>query len=258
MAIQSASAALSVVSTILPVTGFINYKQGILDSASGYIKPMSNSRWSSLSGRTWSSWSNFTLTPLPIIWTSDLIDNGEIRYFTLNLKCEADNAVSYVIHTSETGEFTGEEIEYTLNEGDEDIPAFYGRYFYVTVRTEANELRRLSIESSNKTIEIFLQDINTSTLSGTTSERVLSLPRTVSSIAEMAIHPKAANSYAVNLYVSDTPTSQVLIPVVKSKTSTAPSFCLYGIDNDPRDGIVDISIKAYPRQALIGGSLYVL
>jgi hypothetical protein len=61
----------------------------------------------------------------------------------------------------------------------------------------------------------------------------------------------------VNLYVSDTATSQVLIPVVKSKGAT-PTFALYGIDNDARDGVVDISIKALPRQALIGGSLYVL
>lgn len=258
MAIKDASAALSVVSTILPITGFINYKQGILDSATGYIKPMSNSRWGSLSGRSWNSWTNFTLTPLPIVWTSDMIDNGEVRYFTLNLKCEADAPVTFVIHTSESGLFLGEEVEHILTEGDTDIPAFYGQYFYVTVRSEANELRRLAIESSNKTVEIFLQDVDTSTLGGTVSNRVLTLPRTVSSISEMAIHPKAATSYAVNLYVSDTPTSEVLIPVVKSKNGSSPSFAMYGIDNDPRDGIVDISIKALPRQALIGGSLYVL
>lgn len=257
MAIQSASAALSAVSTMLPVTGFINYKQGILDSVTGYIKPMSNSRWGSLSGTTWQSWSNFTLTPLPIIWTSDLVDNGEVRYFTLNLKCETDALVTYVIHSSNTGEFTGEEREYVLTEGDTNIGAFYGRYFYVTVRSQARELRTLTIESSNKTVEIFLQDVDTSTLGGTVSNRQITLPRGVSGVSEIAVHPKAATSYPVNLYVSDTATSEVLIPVIKSKSET-PSFVMYGIDNDPRDGIVDISIKALPRQALINGSLYVL
>ena len=257
MAIQSASAALTVTATILPITGFINYKQGVLDSATGYIKPMSNSRWGSLSNKTWSSWSNFTLTPLPIVWTSDLVDNGEVRYFTLNLKCEADAPVTYVIHASNTGEFTGEEREYVLTEGDTNIDAFYGRYFYVTVRSDARELRRLSIESSNKTVEIFLQDVDTSTLGGTVSNRQVTIDRGISGVLEMAVHPKAATSYAVNLYVSDTATSEVLIPVIKSKSAT-PSFVMYGIDNDPRDGIVDITIKALPRQALINGSLYVL
>ena len=67
-----------------------------------------------------------------------------------------------------------------------------------------------------------------------------------------------ANNYAVNLYVSDTPTSKILIPVINSKSSSNPSFALYGIDNDPRDGIVDIKITALPRQAMFNGNLVVL
>jgi hypothetical protein len=58
--------------------------------------------------------------------------------------------------------------------------------------------------------------------------------------------------------VSDTANSEILIPVVKSKSSSAPSFALYGIDNDPRDGVVDITITALPRQAMFGGNLVVL
>jgi hypothetical protein len=58
--------------------------------------------------------------------------------------------------------------------------------------------------------------------------------------------------------VSDTATSEILIPVIKSKNTTTPTFALYGIDNDPRDGVVDITVTALPRQAMFRGNLVVL
>lgn len=84
------------------------------------------------------------------------------------------------------------------------------------------------------------------------------MPRSVSTIYDMNIECKAATSYAVNLYVSDTATSEVLIPVVKSKSATAPAIALYGIDNDPRDGVVDITITALPRMVMTGGNVIVI
>jgi hypothetical protein len=80
----------------------------------------------------------------------------------------------------------------------------------------------------------------------------------VSLIKDIVIQPKAAVSYPVNLYVSDTATSVVVIPVVTSKSPTAPTFALYGIDNDPRDSIVDITVTALPRQVFLAGNLVVL
>jgi hypothetical protein len=46
--------------------------------------------------------------------------------------------------------------------------------------------------------------------------------------------------------------------VVKSKSAAAPSFVLYGIDNDPRDGVVDVTLTTLPRQAMTGGNLLVV
>jgi hypothetical protein len=80
----------------------------------------------------------------------------------------------------------------------------------------------------------------------------------------------------VDLYVSNTATSVLLTPIVISKTAggtymasgyyvddyfvnaTGASFALYGIDNQPRDGIVDISLKGLPRQVMAGGNLLVI
>jgi hypothetical protein len=257
MAIQSASASLTAVTSIFPQTGFIDIKQGQFDPVSGYIKAINDSRWGARTGTTWSTWTNFNDNPLPIIWTMDEIDLGEVRRFTLSIQADFDGTIGYTIWTSDTGAFAGEETETVLVEGDQEIDAFSGRYVRVVARVTGREIRRISMEANNSTVEIFLQDVNTSTLGGTVNERQVAITRGISGVLEMAIHPKAATSYPVNLYVSDTATSQVLIPVVKSKGAT-PTFALYGIDNDARNGIVDISIKALPRQALIGGSLYVL
>jgi len=49
-----------------------------------------------------------------------------------------------------------------------------------------------------------------------------------------------------------------LIPVIESKSNTTPTFALYGIDNDPRDGIVDIQITAMRQMVMFEGNIVVL
>jgi hypothetical protein len=258
MATQNAAAALSSTVEFVAITGFIDYKQGLLDPTTVTIKPISNSRWGSLTGTTWGEFTNYRTASFPIKWTGPLNDNGDVRYFTLKITAEFQGSISYIVTTSETGAFTGEEDLYVIEEGNTNIPVFYGRYFYVTAIVVGNELIRFSCEASNKVVEYRYSNVNTSTLGGTTAIRTFTLPRPFSGMAEIAIHPQAAAVYAVNLYVSATATSQALIPVIHSKNGTAPTFTLYGIDNDPRDGVVDITIKAYPRQAMAGGSVYVI
>jgi len=94
-------------------------------------------------------------------------------------------------------------------------------------------------------------------LAGTNTARQITLPETLSAITDIYIQPKAAASYTPNLYVSATATSEVVIPVVKSKTST-PTFALYGIDNEPRDAVVDIMVTGIPRMVMEGNNLFVI
>lgn len=256
MAIKTAEAALIVEATVRAITGFVNWAWGELDPNTGTIKPLSDGHWSQLSGSSWSSFRSFNINPRPIIWTSPVVDNQLVRYFTINIAAEYQGTISYLIHVSETGVFNGEETEYLIEEGNLNIPVFYGRYFHVTARVTGSELARMSIESSSKTYTIQINDVDSSTLDGTNTNRIIPLARPVSAIGDIKIAVKAAPSYPVNLYVSDTATSEVLIPVIKSKSNTTPSFALYGIDNDPRDGIVDITITAYPRQVIADGNIF--
>ena len=258
MPIKTANAALTTSFTLDPVIGFRPYAQGILDAQTGSIKPTGTGTWSRLTGRTWSTWNNFQLTQNQIRWTSNLVDVGEVKYFNINISADFDGSLYYIVHVSETGAFAGEESEYLIQDGDLDVDAFYGRYVYVTAFVTGKEFRSMIITTSSEFNSITLSDVNTSTLAGSVSARQLSITQPVSAIIDIQIQPKAATTYNVNLYVSDTATSRVLIPVVLSKTLPTPQIVMYGIDNDARDGVVDITLKTLPRQAMTGGNLVVL
>jgi hypothetical protein len=254
----TATATLTTSFQLDPVIGFRPYAQGILDAQTGSIKPTGSGTWGQLTGRTWNTWNNFQLLQNQIRWTSNLVDVGEIKYFNININADFDGSLYYIVHTSETGAFTGEESEYLIQDGDLDVDAFYGRYVYVTAFVTGKEFRSMIITTSSEFNSITLSDVNTSTLGGSVSARQLSITQPVSAIIDIQIQPKAATAYNVNLYVSDTATSRVLIPVVLSKTLPTPQIVMYGIDNDARDGVVDITLKTLPRQAMSGGNLVVL
>lgn len=258
MPIKTADAALTTAFNMVPITGFIPYSQGIIDAESGTVKALGQSSWSSLSGSNWSTFTNYIQTYDKLRWTAPRIDLGASQYFTLNIEAEFTGTLDYLIHVSETGLFQGEETEYYIEDGNYSVPGFYGRYIYVTAVLTGTELQKILITANTDVKEYRIVNVDSSTLSGSISNRVIALPTPVSIIKDIHIQPKAATTYNVNLYVSDTATSEVLIPVVKSKSSSSPSFALYGIDNDPRNGIVDITITALPRQAMFGGNLVVL
>jgi hypothetical protein len=276
MATKTFEAALSFTSSITPITGFVPFEQGILDPVSGTIKAIGRGRWGSLSGSSWTRFTSYVNTFEKIKWTSTRIDTGEIAYFNLAISAEFEGSVFYRIYVSNTGEFTGEETEYLIRDGDTNVSAFYGRYVYVTAECTGVELRQMQITTDKETVEYTYRDLDTSTLGGSSSQRTLTLDNPISLITEMVITPRAPSAYAVDLYVSNTSTSTLLIPIVISKaaggnyiatdyiasdyfaSSFGASFALYGIDNQARDGIVDISLKGLPRQVMAGGNLLVI
>ena len=258
MAIQSASATLASTFLMIPITGFIPYSDGVLDPQSGTVKAQGRSTWASLAGTGWAQFTNYIQNFQLLRWTAPRVDLGAVQYFTLNIEAEFQGTLSYLIHVSDTGLFQGEQTEYYVQDGDLDVPGFYGRYCYVTAILAGVELERITITADTTVRTYEIVNVNSSTLSGTITNRIIPLPQPVSQIKDIHIQVKSATVYPVNLYVSDTPTSEILIPVVKSKSNTQPSFALYGIDNDARNGTVDITVKALPRQAMFNGNLVVL
>jgi hypothetical protein len=256
MATVTGSGALAAKFTMIPITGFVYYQEGQLDSQTGTVKATGRSRWSILT--SWASFNNYITTLDPIKWTAPVLDIGKVDSFNITITADFDGAISYLVHVSETGLFNGEETEYYIAEGDTNISAFYGRYVYITAICTGAEFRRMSVTSDTSKSTFKIVDVDTSTLAGTITARQIPLSVSVSKIYDLNIEPHAATSYAVNLYVSDTATSKVLIPVIVSKSAAAPSFALYGIDNDPRDGRVDLTITALPRMVMTGGNIIVV
>jgi hypothetical protein len=271
-----ATASLTSAFNFIPVTGFFPYTQGIIDPQSGTIKAQGFGRWGSLRSSKWSTFNSYVNTFLPIRWTSSLIDTGEVAYFNIAISSEFKGSLFYRIYVSQTGAFAGEETEYVIQDGDSNIAAFYGRYIYVTAECSGTELIKMQITTDKQVVEYTYRDLDTATLGGTSSQRTLNLDNPISLITEMVITPRAPSAYAVDLYVSNSATSTLLIPIVINKaaggnyiatdyiatdyfaSSFGASFALYGIDNQPRDGIVDISIKGLPRQVMSGGNLVVI
>jgi hypothetical protein len=258
MTTQIASADLNSLFIFEPNTTFQSYQDGYIDVPSGSIKAKGTGRWSDLSGTTWNSFTNYILNNDPIRWTAPLIDLGRVDYFALSVDLDCDGDCEFLVSVSETGAFLGEERDYLIRNGDTNVPNFYGQFVYVTANVTGTELRRMTVTYDTTTKTILLKDVDTSTLSGSVSQRQIALPEQISGIVDLFIQPKTPTSYAVNLYVSDTANSQAVFPVVISKNASNPSFLLYGIDNDPRDSVIDIMINATPRMVMENNNLFII
>jgi hypothetical protein len=233
---------------------YVDYKQGTLDFNLNSVIPESTGTWADL--ESWDEWTQWNFQPTTIIWTSELLDFGSVDFFTLEVLTEYQGTIiDYKVHVSETGEFTGEETETVIEEGDTDIPAFYGRYAYVTIELEGSLLANMSINISRETFNITLKNLDTSTLAGTSAERTLEFPESPSSIVSLEIIAVNDTVYDMDVYVTDYPTSRALIPVITDKTASAPTFYLVGLDNVPRDGVVDVLARALPGQQMLNGQI---
>lgn len=256
MAIQDASATLESQFEFTALRGYLNLQEAEINYATGYLQALPKaSSW--LSAPTWDSFNSYRSGTNPIRWTAPVIDLGSSVDFCLEITCVSDGVNRFIVHTSDTGLFAGEETETEITQGDLDIEGFTGRYVAVTMISTATIVERFSVTATQQTQQFWLRNIDTSTLAGSITERQIPIDRPLSKITDIVIQPRAATTYAVNLYVSDTATSQVVIPVVKSKSST-PTFALYGIDNDARDSVVDIQISGLPRMAAVDGGIIVI
>jgi hypothetical protein len=64
-----------------------------------------------------------------------------------------------------------------------------------------------------------------------------------------------STAFTLDLYVSSTQTSKQLVPRIISKDISGPVIALYGLDNQPRDGVVDIKMSAFGEQYMMGNNL---
>ena len=234
---------------------------GKLNTETGTVEPNNTGMWSDLSGTTWNSWSSWVNEPAdPMIWLTNVLDLQETIDFCLQISTVANGTVSYSVYVSDTGAFAGEETTTNIASGATGVAGFTGRYVIIAAnvaRTNGiNTLYGVDVRASNNSINIRLNNIDTSTLAGTSSERTLVLPRAVSKIVNMEITPhELASAYTLDLYVSSTQTSKQVVPKIVSKSISTPKIALVGLDNQPRNATVDVLITALPEQYMDGNDL---
>lgn len=238
-------------------------QKGYYNETTQKVYPPSTSTWSGLSGSTWGNWREWAYsTEDQIVWAMPQINLGSTaRHFTLDIETTAEGVVGYKIYTSMTGYLEGEETETIVAAGATDVPSFYGRFVDVFVIIDkVVDMPTLSncvinVNFAN-TIEYKFTDLDSSTCDGTITARRVPLNAKVSRIVDMQIEPhETASPYNLDVYVTNTPTSTYLIPKIISKDPTNPTFALVGVDNHPRDGIVDLTITALPKQYMSGNNL---
>jgi len=233
-----------------------SYYDAVLDA----VLPNDTGHWSDVT--TWDSFTDWFINPVnPLVWLLEPTDLGAVKSFNLKIITVARGNVDYVVYTSNTGLFDGEETTTTILNGATGVAGFTTRYVWIAVKVNGNAGTPLLygveyIISESGGNSLALSDIDTSTLSGSSSARTLSIGRTIGAITNIQITPKTVSSYAVDLYVSSSATSNTVIPRIISK-GTSPVFALVGIDNQPRDAVVDIVVQYLPEGYMSGNNLLV-
>jgi len=238
-------------------------QSGVYNSATQKIYAESNSTWSGLSGKTWKDWTEWSYSTLnTILWYAPEISLGsQAVNFTLNIKTDSNAAITYKVYTSLTGDYASDGVETIIEPGAVQIFSFFGRYCLIGVQadriTELPTISSIQAEASLVgAISIEFSKVDTSTLAGSSASRVLPLGKTVSRVTDVKIMPyETASPYALDVYVTNTPTSTFLIPKVVSIGTTSINIALIGVDNHARDGVVDVTVKALPEQYMDGNDL---
>lgn len=243
----------------------LEYPSFIYDNESNIVRPVSTSTWSGLASTTWDDWNEWAYSQSnQIIYCLENYTFGfPYPYVNFKIKCTATGLMTYKIYTADDSIGDPTTTEYVISQGATSIPAFNSRL--VTIMAYCDKLgdvtptiSQLSVELvQNSATEIQIPNIDTSTLDGSQTARVIPLNGAdISTITDIRIVPReTASPYNLDVYVTNTPTSTYLIPKVISKTVANPTFALVGVDNQPRDGVVDIIIKALPRYYMDGNNV---
>ena len=233
---------------------------GTLDEELSQVLPNNTGTWADVT--TWAAWTTWTTEPVSTMtYVGPITDLVTVRGYCLKIITDAVGIVSYDVYTSNTGAFAGEETVTSIASGATGVASFTSRYFAVAVKvtqtTGLNVLNSFEVTTTDQTVSMDLNGIDTSTLSGTTSARTLVLPRSVSQIIDMQVTPRTVTAYNLDVYVTDYISCTTVIPRVVNKSIATPQISLIGLDNVPRDAVVDVFIRALPEQYMSGNNLLV-
>lgn len=219
----------------------------------------------SASGIRWDTYKTWAGTPVPyLIYSTPIIDVGTVGYFNLEIDADIVGNVKYEIRTSANGAFDGSEILSNVLPDTDNIPAFYGRYAVVTANVgyqgSLQHIRLLNANPSVDTFPIYLNTVNTSSLSGSISSRQLDLGRNVSQVLNLQLTPHLTASFvgyvALGYATADyfTPETGITgaFPQIIDKTGSSANIAVVDNDGSYVDSYVDVIATVLPEQYTTG------
>jgi hypothetical protein len=232
---------------------------GILNHLNSTVEPQNTGDWTDL-GTTWADSDTWNPTATSFVWISELVELSSVQTVNMVVEAQAQGTVAYDVYASDTGAFAGEETVTSIAQGDTGVDSFSGRWFFVVATVTNNTalpiLEKFTTSTQvNKSTKLKLADVDTSALTGTVDARELDFGRTTSGIRNIQITVKEVTDFTLESYATDYPTSNTLIPRIVNKT--AATIALVGLDNVPRDGVIDVVAEVLPEQYMDGNNLRV-
>jgi hypothetical protein len=198
-----------------------------------------NPTWTSLSGNSWGNCSGFWYDPLNtatgnIAVISNVTDLGEVAWVwptTTVISSELGNLGAIISYQTSTDNVT-----FT----NAAVGSLFGRYFTTVLAVDADELYSVSTEYHQEITTKTYQDLDTTTLTGNTSQRSINVSTDFSKIFGVI----------VNAAESET---RLLVIDVANTTPSNLTFSVRDVDTYGKiavDGNVNITITGYPAVEL--------
>lgn len=198
-----------------------------------------NPTWTSLTGNSWGNCSGFWYDPLNtatgnITVTSDVTDIGENAWVwptTTVLSSELGNLGATISYQTSTD---------NVSYANAAVGSFYGRYFRTVLAVDADELYSVSTEYHQEITTKTYQNLNSTTLTGNTSQRSIDVSTDFSKIFGVIVNAAEAETRMLVIDVANTTTSNL-------------AFSIKDVDTYGKiavDGNVNITITGYPAVEL--------
>lgn len=240
---------------------------GLFDITTGGYIPPNTGTWGNLTA--WSDWTTWVNEPADSFTVStEIFDRGQVGKFNLRTETEVFGNITYVVYTSANGAFAGEETISTITANSSNLAAFYGQYYIVQANVASQgglpQLNSMTITSTDASLDLKLNDIETANLSQTGNGAVISLPRICSAVLNMQItlHDSAsfAQDFDTDFSYIEMPTFRMPQPLITGKDRSGPTFVLrdlfFGTQHQANVGhIIDARITVLPEQFHDGTNL---
>jgi hypothetical protein len=237
---------------ILEHNGIVDYRDN-----GRYFNP-GTGEWADLS--SWDTWTSWTLDPHETLYLNILtpLDLGSVQTVNILTDIVARGEVNYYIYYSNENTFTESPLNYStvhITPGETNIPSITGRYFYIKVALDLvdgqgfqyfDTIAFRASEASTQGQSLTFNNIDSSTLSGTTSDRVFDPGIDVGTIKSAQITCRNASTYNVDMYVYHSTTSTHAFPKIIS-TGQDLHLTFIGVDGRPRDCTFDIALQVNPE-----------